>query len=205
MVAAAPLNRSVVIMVSAAAMVVAIIMLLFGTSPADGKPDEARDAGIPHFDPDGAFLRPESYRQWVYVGTPITPNDMNGGQAAFPEFHNVYINPYAFKKYSQTGKFPDGTVMIKELVSVGAKKASSGKGYFQGEFIGVEAAVKSSKQFPEEPGNWAYFSFGKFPNLADKAKAHPAASCNGCHDATADENWVFTQFYPILRAAKPKE
>ncbi len=42
---------------------------------------------------DGALERPSGYREWVYVGTPVTPNDMNDGKAAFPEFHNVYIHP----------------------------------------------------------------------------------------------------------------
>mgnify|MGYP007132382116 CR=1 FL=1 len=37
---------------------------------------------------DGQLDRPANYREWVYVGTPVTPNDMNDGKAAFPEhFH----------------------------------------------------------------------------------------------------------------------
>ena len=155
------------------------------------------------FNDDGELLLPKNYRKWVFVGAPVTPNDMNDGKAAFPEFHNVYIDHASYKAYSKTGQFPEGTTLIKELVTVGAKKAASGNGYFQGEFIGVEAAVKSAKQFPDEPGNWAYFSFGKFPDLADSAKAHPAASCNACHQAVAEEDWVFTQYYPVLRDAKP--
>ena len=38
---------------------------------------------------DGKLERPTGYREWVYVGTPVTPNDMNNGKVAFPEFHNV--------------------------------------------------------------------------------------------------------------------
>ena len=33
---------------------------------------------------EGELQRPTGYREWVYVGTPVTPNDMNGGKAAFP-------------------------------------------------------------------------------------------------------------------------
>ena len=40
---------------------------------------------------DGQLERPTGFREWVYVGTPVTPNDMNDGKAAFPEHHNVYI------------------------------------------------------------------------------------------------------------------
>ena len=42
---------------------------------------------------DGELERPSGYREWVYVGTPVTPNDMNNGKAAFPEHHDVYIDP----------------------------------------------------------------------------------------------------------------
>lgn len=89
---------------------------------------------------------------WIFVGTPVTPNELNDGKAPFPEFHNVYIDPVSYKHYKKTGKFRDGTLMVKELVSVGSKSAPSGNGYFQGEYIGLEATIKDSKRFTEEPG-----------------------------------------------------
>lgn len=42
----------------------------------------------------------------------------------------------SYKVYKERGKFREGTVIVKELVSVGAKEAVSGKGYFEGEFLG---------------------------------------------------------------------
>jgi len=154
------------------------------------------------FAEDGQLLRPEGYREWVYVGTPLTPNDMNNGKAAFPEFHNVYINPKAYKVWKESGVFPEGTILVKELVSVGSKAAVSGAGYFMGDFIGLEATVKSKKHFPGEPNNWAYFSFGKLPNLSAQAKAQATTDCASCHKASAADDMVFTQYYPVLRAAK---
>ena len=157
----------------------------------------------PTFNDKGELLRPDvSYREWVYVGTPLTPNDLNPPEASFPEFHNVYIHPNDFGQWKRTGTFPDGTVLIKELVLVGTKQAVSGKGYFMGEFTGLEAAIKDSKRFKNEPGYWAYFSFGHSYPLAVTAQAFPAAACNACHAASAAEDFVFTQFYPVLRAAK---
>ena len=42
------------------------------------------------YTPEGKLKRPPfSFRKWVYVGTPLTPNDLNDGKANFPEFHNV--------------------------------------------------------------------------------------------------------------------
>ena len=153
---------------------------------------------------DGELQRPEGYREWVYVGTPVTPNDMNNGKAAFPEFHNVYIDPASWKQWKATGEFREGTILIKELVSVGSKAAVSGKGYFQGEFLGLEAAIKSEKHFPDEPGNWAYFSFSTpdHHSLKESAAAFSADSCNICHQASAADDFVFTQYYPILSAGK---
>jgi hypothetical protein len=156
----------------------------------------------PAYNSKGEMIQPQGYRQWVYVGTPVTPNDLNPPEAPFPEFHNVYIHPADFDHYEKTGEFPDGTVIIKELVSVGSKQAVSGNGYFMGDFAGLEATVKDSKRFPDEPGNWAYFSFGHSFPYADTAAAFPTAACNSCHLASAADDFVFTQYYPILRAAK---
>ena len=153
--------------------------------------------------------RPTGYREWVYVGAPVTPNDMNDGKAPFPEFHNVYIDPESWAHWKNSGKFREGTILIKELVSVGSKSAPSGNGYFMGEFLGLEATIKSKQHFPDEPGNWAYFSFSTPDHkaLTDTAKAMPSAACNACHAASAADDFVFTQYYPILGAgkAKPKE
>ena len=49
------------------------------------------------FNVDDSLQKPEGYREWVYVGTPLTPNELNDGEAPFPEFHSVYINPKAGK------------------------------------------------------------------------------------------------------------
>jgi len=153
---------------------------------------------------NGELERPEGFREWVYVGTPVTPNDMNDGKAAFPEHHNVYIDPESWAHWKKTGEFRDGTILMKELVSVGTKAAVSGAGYFQGDFIGLEATIKSKKHFPDEPGNWAYYSFSTpdHKTLSTSAAPFPAASCNGCHAAAAADDWVFTQYYPVLRAGK---
>lgn len=153
---------------------------------------------------DGELQRPTGYREWVYVGTPVTPNDMNDGKAAFPEFHNVYIDPKSWTHWKKNGEFRDGTILIKELVGVGSKAAVSGNGYFQGKFLGLEATIKSSKHFPNEPGNWGYYSFSTpdHQSLKTAATAFPKESCNSCHQTNAADDWVFTQYYPVLRVGK---
>lgn len=153
---------------------------------------------------NGILERPTGYREWIYVGTPVTPNDMNNGKAAFPEHHNVYIDPQSWEHWKNTGKFREGTIIIKELVSVGSKAAVSGNGYFMGKFLGLEATIKSKSHFPNEPGNWAYFSFSSpdHKTLSKTATAFPAESCNQCHANAAADDFVFTQYYPVLKQGK---
>jgi len=155
------------------------------------------------YNKDGKLIRPDDHREWIFAGAPVTPNDMNDGKAAFPEFHNVYIDPPSFSSYKKTGVFPEGTVILKELVSVGGKAMDSGKGYFQGEFVSLEAMVKDNKRFSGEPGGWAFFRFGEAPNYKPVGDRMKTESCNTCHSG-ASEDYVFTDTYPVLRAAKAK-
>lgn len=158
----------------------------------------------PRYTKEGKVLRPEGWRKWVYVGTPVTPDDMNGGEANFREFHNTYIDPDSFATFHATGEFPNGTMIAKEMVKVGSKEAASGNGYFMGEFFGLELAIKDTVRFRDEPGGWVYMSFGhKLEPYNDTAEVEDSASCNSCHEASADTDWVFTQYYPVLRAAMP--
>jgi hypothetical protein len=156
------------------------------------------------FTADGKLKQPQGYRDWVYIGTPLTPNDLNGGKANFPEFHAVYIDPESLAHFKKTGEFPDGAVLIKELVLVGAKEAASGNGYFMGDFTGLDAAIKDSKRFKSEPGNWGYFKFGHTYPLQKETALQATSTCNACHEANAKTDYVFTQYYPVLRAAMPR-
>src|SRR5262245_8159466 len=197
-------RTSVIAWTAVVAVIAGLSYVLTGVAvPPAFAEDKAKGAPV-EFTADGKLKQPVGYRKWVYVGEVITPNDMNGGEATFPEFHSVYMDPESFAHYEKTGQFRDGTCLIKELSSVGAKEATSGKGYFQGEFTGLETAIKDSKRFKDEPGNWGYFSFGhKYPLKTEVAK-NAVAACNQCHQDNAKTDWVFSQYYPVLRAAAPK-
>src|SRR5262245_26005415 len=159
------------------------------------------------FEPDGRVRVPTGFRKWVFVGAPLTPNGLNHGAAGFPEYHNVYVEQKNVDAYLKTGTFAAGTVIVKELTRVltptfpdGSREEPSGRGYFNGEYNGIDMTVKDSKRFAKTNG-WGFFTFGHHPLPYDKFAAEaPAAQCAGCHIANVaktDMTWV--QFYPLLR------
>ena len=180
------------------ALVGTFIALLMDVAVADdSKKYEAA------FTPDGELIRPSGWREWVFVGSPLTPNSLNGGNASFPEFHSVYIDPESWAHWKETGTFREGTMFAKELTLVGTTAATSGIGFFNGELQGFEIAHKDSDRYTEGTGGWAYYTFGHKPEPYESSTAaQPTAACAACHTAAAADDMVFTQYYPILRAAK---
>ncbi|MEP1209035.1 MAG: cytochrome P460 family protein [Rhizobiaceae bacterium] len=161
----------------------------------------------PKWTADGQLKLPEGFRQWVYLGSPLTPNALNDGEAGFPEYHNVYMHPKAYAIYKQSGEFPEGTILLKELQLTkeaeeedGSRTEVSGRGYFPAAFNGIDIAVKDSSKFADG-NNWGYFNFGHHaPPYAQTAAAAPVEACAACHIANATEDMVFTEFYTILNS-----
>jgi hypothetical protein len=169
---------------------------------------QERSAAV--FDADGKLKLPTGFRSWVFIGAPLTPNDLNNGKAGFPEYHHVYVEKKNVDEYLKTGSFPEGTVIVKELTRVlnptfpdGSRKEPSGRGYFNGEYNGIDVSVKDSKRFAQTNG-WGFFTFGHHPlPYAETAAESPVTECAGCHIANVaktDMTWI--QFYPLLRDKK---
>lgn len=154
--------------------------------------------------PDGQLKLPRGYHNWVFLGSPLTPHALNGGEAGFPEFHNVYIHPEAYRAYRETGDFPEGTILLKELqltkpgvFADGSRTEPSGRGYFPAALNGIDISVKDSTRFASTNG-WGFFNFGhQAPPYAGSASAAPKEACAACHiDNT--ENMVFMDFYRAI-------
>lgn len=205
-------HRSVLMTLAAgAAGTVVAMSLASGTTERlpQGTNQAALGDPVASFTSVGELVRPEGYRRWVFIGTSVTPNDMNGGRAVFPEFHNVYLDPQSFEHYAETGEYRDGAVLVKELLSVGTKESASGAGYFQGDFRGLGVMVKDAARFPRTPGNWGYFDFTDPPRGADGSRrlqevaVDVSSSCIDCHNAAASTDYVFTKHYPIMQELRP--
>jgi hypothetical protein len=186
-------------------LVVASVFLL-NTRPVAAQTQQSTAV----FDSKGNMELPTGFRKWVFVGAPLTPNGLNNGKAGFPEYHNVYVEAKNVDVYLKTGSFPEGTVIIKELTRVlaptfpdGSRTEPSGRGFFNGEYNGIDATVKDSKRFPNTNG-WGFFTYGHHPLPYAKSAAESSkAECAGCHMANVaktDMTWI--QFYPLLRDKK---
>jgi hypothetical protein len=159
---------------------------------------------LPEYTAAGDLILPKHFETWVFLGSPFTPNTLNGGEANFPEFHNVYIEPVSYAMYKKTGKFPEGTILFKELQLTlpkqfpdGSRTEPSGRGFFPGALNGADVAVKDSKRYAAT-GGWGYYNFNHHEPKAATAKLRPKEECGFCHMASAKKDGVWTQFYPRL-------
>ena len=191
------------------AAVVVFAMMALGAVVSRPSPKAARSElhYLPQFNESGEMILPPNnmWREWLYVGSPLTPNALNGGKAGFPEYHNVYIQPWAYEEYKKTNAFPDGTIMFKELQLTlgpadhpdGSQAEPSGRGYFPGAYNGADVSVKDSKRFAATD-NWGYFNFNHHEPKAPTAKQQPTDKCGFCHIGNAKKDEVWTQFYRLL-------
>ena len=159
---------------------------------------------LPEYTASGDLILPKNFHEWVYVGSPLTPNALNGGMAGFPEYHNVYIEPGSYEIYKKTNAFPEGTIMFKELQLTlpgqnpdGSRTEPSGRGYFPGALNGADVTVKDSKRFADSQG-WGFFNFNHHEPKAPTAKVKALSECAYCHIASAKKDQVWTQFYRLL-------
>jgi hypothetical protein len=154
----------------------------------------------------GELMVPKGYRKWMFIGAPITPNGLNSGKAPFPEFHSVYVELDNFRYYQKNGKFPEGTVMVKELSLVqpgkhpdGSLDSASGRGYFPASLNGLDVMVKDSARF-SKTNNWGFFTFGHHAQPYNAtAKESSTTECASCHIANvARTDMVWVRYYPLL-------
>ena len=171
------------------------VLLLAGvvlTSVVAFNQNSGSGSAMPEYTAKGELKLPEQYREWVYLSTGMDMSYTAGGNPDHHMFDNVFVNPSAYKKFQETGTWPDKTMLVLEVR--GAEKTSiNQRGNSQsGEVMGIEVHIKDEAKFP---GKWAFFSFdnGKVGSL------FPAgAACYTCHEAHAAVDTTFVQFYPTL-------
>lgn len=165
--------------------------------------------GQVNYNSGNRMLRPANYRGWIFLssgyGTAYVP-ETSGREDPDPLFHNVFVNPEAYRAFLKTGKWPDKTTFVLELReslgknSRGAKASINEQGRFQGDLRDIEVHVKDEHRFANK---WAFYSFS--PAATAATVVPETQDCYSCHEQHGALDTTFAQFYPIIRdVAKSK-
>ncbi len=148
----------------------------------------------PAFAPGGDPQIPDSYREWVFVGS--ATGLAYGEPGARREhdtpgaFTQVYLEPEAFRHFRETGEFPEGTTFVLDIRKPTTGISIARDGWFAGELLAVHAAIKDTRRL----GGWGYFHVNE-SGIARRARTD---TCNSCHAEHGAVDNVFVQFYPVL-------
>jgi hypothetical protein len=138
------------------------------------------------------LVRPVGYRDWISVGSSIEHGEEDGhhipGNGSSGMSRSVYIDRLAYREFSNSGKFPEGAVLILETSSTADKHP-----------IALEASVKGNRF----EGGWGFFNFTNGDGtIKDSTQSiFDKDSCRSCHEKHAKFDHVFTQFHSALKTA----
>jgi hypothetical protein len=151
----------------------------------------AQTGGQMRYTKDGSMVLPKDYPEWIFVSTGYATAYTDGPNAGRPLFHNVYVNPEAYRAFKKTGTWPDKTALILELRGSETKSSINKTGFVQTDIVAIEAHIKDSAK-----GGWAFYGFdGK----SQEGKPFPkTADCFTCHQQNGAVDTTFVQFYPTL-------
>ncbi len=203
---------------AAAALFVAAVLALplaaqrggASSSPQGQSPATVTDG--PTYNAAGELVRPDDYRQWVFLSSglgmtygPAQAAPVSAAQAARPPmFDNVFVTRSAYRTFMSSGTWPDKTMFVLEIRRSLENVSINKGGRTQGDVVVIESAVKDVQRF-KATGGWAYFDFGGGERARTAATPLPAtASCYTCHSTNTAVDNTFVQFYPELLAAARK-
>lgn len=156
----------------------------------------------PYVDGKGNISFPDGFRtSMAHLGSWFVPD---GGASGF---HDVYTEKESIEAFRKTGKFPDGATIVKEL------RASKKGNYTTGNDVSHSTSglkqwfvmVKDEKgRFADnalwgDGWGWALF---KPDNVRNNAASNYKDDCLGCHIPAKQNDWVYTEAYPVLMQSK---
>ncbi|HET7308016.1 MAG TPA: cytochrome P460 family protein [Gammaproteobacteria bacterium] len=182
--------------VAATALSSALVFAASGRAQvADATPGSA-----PPVDAKGNLHVPSNYRQaYEYLGSWAIAADSGSGSK---QIHEVYASPGTIEAYRKTGKFPNGTTLIKEVFATQTSPMTTGTVSRVGKLQGWFVMVRDNKD--DHPGNplwahgwgWSWFDAG---NHKKTTSTSFQANCQGCHTPARNTDWVYVQGYAPLR------
>lgn len=175
----------------------AAVLVLLGLYGAGGVLAQTANSFSPHVDGAGRISLPEDFRSWAYLGSWA----IYGGEDGATGFHNVYTQPETVAAFRKTGKFPDGAVLVKELLGAASGDMTTGRVSWAAAVEGWFIMVKDAEgRFPGNPlwgdgWGWALFYADDPVNSVTRSYKD---ECLECHIPARDDDWIYTRGYPVL-------
>jgi hypothetical protein len=130
---------------------------------------------------------PEGYRHWTHVKSELIGPD-SPAHKRFGGLHHIYANDKAMEGY-ESGKFPDGSVLIFDLLEVQIKDGVTTEGARRF----VDVMQKDSKKFATS-GGWGFEEFRGDSKTERNLNEQAKAECFACHTKRAQQDFVFSSF-----------
>lgn len=156
-------------------------------------------AQAPHVDAAGNMRIPDNYRTtYEYLGSWSVAGDEKGAK----ELHTVYASPGTAEAYRATGKFPDGSILVKEVQGTATAVMTTGTVSRVENLKGWFMMVKDSKNsHPDNKlwGNGWGWSWFDADNPTKTTSKEFRADCLGCHIPASASDWIYVSGYPSLK------
>ncbi|WP_105264796.1 cytochrome P460 family protein [Pseudoalteromonas sp. T1lg76] len=159
----------------------------------------AKDLPKEFVDKEGNITLATDFRtSTTHLGSWLVPSGDASG------FHGVYASEGTLEHYRNTGEFPNGAVIIKELRVADSGDFTTGQGvsYESGQIKQWFVMVKDGKnRFADNPlwgDGWGWALF-KPDNPTKNVATNYKNDCLSCHMPAKDTDWVYTQGYPVLK------
>ena len=130
---------------------------------------------------------PDGYRRWTHVRSGLTGPESPDFQTT-GGLHHIYANDKAMKGY-EAGRFPDGAIIVYDLLEVQTKEGISTEGHRR--YLTV--MHKDSKRFADT-GGWGFEVFRKDSHTDRAIWPNAKARCFDCHSSQKDKDYVFGSF-----------
>jgi hypothetical protein len=175
-----------------------LALAVLGSGYAQLKPGTGTFNGFELVDKSGNIRKPASYRDlYQFLGT-YTVLDPKGDQ-----MHVTYASPGTAEYYRKTGKFPDGSVLVKEVFGAEHAQLTTGDSHWATGTKVWFVKIKDSKhRFPQntlwgDGWGWALFK----SDAPDKQVATDyKKDCLGCHVPAKSTDWTYVEGFPVLHS-----
>jgi hypothetical protein len=132
---------------------------------------------------------PANYREWPHVKSMVIEPG-HALHAAFGGIHHLYANEAAMKGY-RTGRFPDGAVIVFDLLEAPAADHAITEGGRK--VVGV--MHRDSRKFAAT-GGWGFEGFAGDSQTQRVVGANAATACFACHQSQRAQEFVFSRYRP---------